>query len=58
MLPELTARDIDLLLESLRYSKRAIDEGSDEYASKRSRLDELDALSGKLKQIRIQDAGK
>jgi hypothetical protein len=46
----LSKAEIDMLLTSLRYSKQAIDDGSDDYERKQSRLREFEELAIKLRE--------
>jgi len=48
---ELTPEDIDLLLESLKYSKMNVTQGDAPYDLKREKLERIDSVTAKLRTL-------
>ncbi|MGJ7605276.1 hypothetical protein ACSFA7_13130 [Variovorax sp. LT1R20] len=46
---EFTSQEIEMLLTSLKYSKRNIDEGGQEYEIKQKALNAIDRLAAKIR---------
>jgi hypothetical protein len=61
--PELTAGEIDLLLESIRYSRLQIEagqnhpEGPEGYRLRKEKLDQLSVVGAKLSAIKVHLTG-